>query len=162
MSLPPALLNLLDQAKDALWAVTACVLHPSAKVKVNGRTCAYLLSLLFTSSPSFVSCSYVLYRMVGLVVPLSPLYPTPVKIVKVLGEGGFSFVYLCQDETSGVRFSFQPQLRLLVVILTIALQREFALKKIRCPTGSEDVRQAMREVEAYRRFKCVLLLIPHL
>jgi serine/threonine protein kinase len=26
-----------------------------------------------------------------------------VKIVKVLGEGGFSFVYLAQDEHSGVR-----------------------------------------------------------
>jgi len=25
-----------------------------------------------------------------------------VKIIKVLGEGGFSFVYLAQDETSGV------------------------------------------------------------
>ncbi|KAF9649879.1 other/NAK protein kinase [Thelephora ganbajun] len=96
MSLPPALLNLVDQAKDALWALTACIFHPSAKVKINGRT---------------------------------------FKIVKVLGEGGFSFVYLCQDEASGVSL------------------REFALKKIRCPTGSEDVRQAMREVEAYRRFK---------
>jgi len=50
----------------------------------------------------------------------------------------------------------------LVVALTITFQREFALKKIRCPTGSEDVRQAMREVEAYRRFKCVDLHIPHL
>ncbi|KAF9451923.1 protein kinase [Macrolepiota fuliginosa MF-IS2] len=54
------------------------------------------------------------------------------KIVKVLGEGGFSFVYLAQDEHSG---------------------RQFALKKIRCPTGSEGVKEAMREVEAYRRFK---------
>ncbi|KAF8525758.1 other/NAK protein kinase [Hysterangium stoloniferum] len=54
------------------------------------------------------------------------------KIVKVLGEGGFSFVYLAQDETSG---------------------RQFALKKIRCPTGSDAVKEAMREVEAYRRFK---------
>jgi serine/threonine protein kinase len=27
---------------------------------------------------------------------------SPVKIVKVLGEGGFSFVYLAQDEVSGV------------------------------------------------------------
>lgn len=26
-----------------------------------------------------------------------------VNIIKVLGEGGFSFVYLAQDETSGVR-----------------------------------------------------------
>jgi hypothetical protein len=29
----------------------------------------------------------------------------PVKIVKVLGEGGFSFVYLAQDEVSGVSAS---------------------------------------------------------
>ncbi|EJU04981.1 Pkinase-domain-containing protein, partial [Dacryopinax primogenitus] len=54
------------------------------------------------------------------------------KLLKVLGEGGFSFVYLAQDETSG---------------------RMFALKKIRCPTGAEGVREAMREVEAYRRFR---------
>ncbi|KAJ7261724.1 other/NAK protein kinase [Mycena haematopus] len=54
------------------------------------------------------------------------------KINKVLGEGGFSFVYLAQDEHSG---------------------RQFALKKIRCPTGSEGVKEAMREVEAMRRFK---------
>ncbi|PCH42502.1 Pkinase-domain-containing protein [Wolfiporia cocos MD-104 SS10] len=54
------------------------------------------------------------------------------KIIRVLGEGGFSFVYLAEDEHSG---------------------RQFALKKIRCPSGHEDVRQAMREVEAYRRFK---------
>lgn len=53
-------------------------------------------------------------------------------IVKVLGEGGFSFVYLAQDEVSG---------------------RQFALKKIRCPTGSDGVKAAMREVEAYRRFR---------
>ncbi|KAJ3505339.1 hypothetical protein NLJ89_g7472 [Agrocybe chaxingu] len=32
-------------------------------------------------------------------------------------------------------------------------QRQFALKKIRCPTGSQGVKEAMREVEAYRRFK---------
>ncbi|KAI0043832.1 protein kinase [Auriscalpium vulgare] len=53
-------------------------------------------------------------------------------IIKLLGEGGFSFVYLAQDETSG---------------------KEFALKKIRCPTGSDGVKDVMREVEAYRRFK---------
>ncbi|KAG5731060.1 hypothetical protein E4T56_gene9607, partial [Termitomyces sp. T112] len=53
------------------------------------------------------------------------------QIIKILGEGGFSFVYLAQDEHSG---------------------RQFALKKIRCPTGSEGVKEAMREVEAYRRF----------
>jgi len=41
-------------------------------------------------------------------------------------------VYLAQDEHSG---------------------RQFALKKIRCPTGALGVKEAMREVEAYRRFK---------
>ncbi|KIM33499.1 hypothetical protein M408DRAFT_155596 [Serendipita vermifera MAFF 305830] len=53
------------------------------------------------------------------------------KIVKALGEGGFSFVYLAQDEVTG---------------------REFALKKIRAH-NSEGVKGAMREIEAYRRFK---------
>ncbi|KAH8824288.1 Pkinase-domain-containing protein [Flagelloscypha sp. PMI_526] len=53
-------------------------------------------------------------------------------ILKVLGEGGFSLVYLVQDEDSG---------------------REFALKKIGCPLGTESVNEAMREVEAYRRFR---------
>ncbi|CAG8591468.1 1804_t:CDS:2 [Acaulospora colombiana] len=55
------------------------------------------------------------------------------KIVRALGEGGFSFVYLAQDETTG---------------------REFALKKIRVH-NSEGVKGAMREIEAYRRFKLV-------
>ncbi|KAH9987311.1 other/NAK protein kinase [Russula compacta] len=54
------------------------------------------------------------------------------KILRVLGEGGFSFVYLAQDEASG---------------------KEFALKMIRCPTGADGVEEVMREVAAYRRFK---------
>lgn len=33
-------------------------------------------------------------------------YASTVKIIKVLGEGGFSFVYLAQDENSGVRLRF--------------------------------------------------------
>ncbi|GAA5876027.1 hypothetical protein JCM8547_003534 [Rhodosporidiobolus lusitaniae] len=54
------------------------------------------------------------------------------KMVKLLGEGGFSFVYLAQDQASG---------------------RLFALKKIRCPLGSESVKAALKEVEAYKRFR---------
>ena len=100
--------------------------------------------------------------MVRFVVRLSLRFSSSVKILKVLGEGGFSFVYLCQDETSGVSLTSRSSLRFLVALLTMALQREFALKKIRCPTGSEDVRQAMREVEAYRKFKCVDSSIPFL
>ena len=87
----------------------------------------------------------------------APTHPAfAVQMVKVLGEGGFSFVYLAQDEVSGVsscntcsrRQSYHPQ-------------RQFALKKIRCPAGSEDVKQAMREVEAYRRFKYALHSTSH-
>ncbi|KAJ3993471.1 Pkinase-domain-containing protein [Lentinula boryana] len=96
--LSSTLTTLKDQAKDALWALSAgwssCVMcQQEARVKINGRT---------------------------------------FKIIKVLGEGGFSFVYLAQDEGSG---------------------RQFALKKIRCPTGNDGVKEAMREVEAYRRFR---------
>lgn len=53
------------------------------------------------------------------------------KILRLLGEGGFSYVYLVQSPPS-------PQL--------------YALKKIRCPFGAESVRQAMKEVEAYKLF----------
>ncbi|KAF2146445.1 uncharacterized protein K452DRAFT_241199 [Aplosporella prunicola CBS 121167] len=53
------------------------------------------------------------------------------KILRLLGEGGFSYVYLVQD-TSG--------------------QNLYALKKIRCPFGQESVSQALKEVEAYSLF----------
>ncbi|KAL2256581.1 hypothetical protein VTK26DRAFT_1459 [Humicola hyalothermophila] len=53
------------------------------------------------------------------------------KILRLLGEGGFSYVYLVQDT---------------------ATSELFALKKIRCPFGAESVAQAMREVEAYKLF----------
>ncbi|PWN37909.1 kinase-like protein [Meira miltonrushii] len=55
-----------------------------------------------------------------------------VQIVKLLGEGGFSFVYLARDRESG---------------------REFALKKIRCPAGSDALPLALAELEAHRRFR---------
>ncbi|KAG0232569.1 hypothetical protein BGW42_008083 [Actinomortierella wolfii] len=54
------------------------------------------------------------------------------KVVKLLGEGGFSFVYLVQDVATG---------------------RLYALKKIRCPFGSEGVQDAMKEAEMYRTFQ---------
>lgn len=54
------------------------------------------------------------------------------RIEKLLGEGGFSFVYLISDTSSG---------------------RRYALKKILVTSGQEGVKAAMREVEAYRRFK---------
>ncbi|GAA5821526.1 hypothetical protein JCM11251_000891 [Rhodosporidiobolus azoricus] len=54
------------------------------------------------------------------------------KVLRLLGEGGFAYVYLAQDQASG---------------------RLFALKKIRCPLGSESVKAALKEVEAYKRFR---------
>ncbi|KAK7745292.1 Serine/threonine-protein kinase env7 [Cytospora paraplurivora] len=53
------------------------------------------------------------------------------KILRLLGEGGFSYVYLVQDTSTS---------------------ELFALKKIRCPFGAESVAQAMKEVEAYKLF----------
>ncbi|KAK1755350.1 kinase-like protein [Echria macrotheca] len=54
------------------------------------------------------------------------------KILRLLGEGGFSYVYLVQDTSTS---------------------ELFALKKIRCPFGAESVAQAMKEVEAYKLFR---------
>ncbi|KAI5293810.1 hypothetical protein KEM52_005187 [Ascosphaera acerosa] len=53
------------------------------------------------------------------------------KLLRLLGEGGFSYVYLVQDKSTS---------------------ELFALKKIRCPFGEESVTQALKEVEAYSRF----------
>lgn len=55
------------------------------------------------------------------------------RLVRLLGEGGFAFVYLVQDLASG---------------------REFALKKILVGGGGEGkMKEVMKEVEAYRRFR---------
>ncbi|KAH8725286.1 serine/threonine protein kinase-like protein [Phaeosphaeriaceae sp. PMI808] len=53
------------------------------------------------------------------------------KILRLLGEGGFSYVYLVQDNSN---------------------QQLLALKKIRCPFGQESVSLALKEVEAYALF----------
>lgn len=67
--------------------------------------------------------------------PLAKINGRSYTLVRLLGEGGFSFVYLVRDLSSG---------------------REFAIKKIRCETA-DAVRVALAEVEAMRRFKS-----PHL
>ncbi|CAI6272536.1 unnamed protein product [Periconia digitata] len=53
------------------------------------------------------------------------------KIQRLLGEGGFSYVYLVADNSN---------------------QQLYALKKIRCPFGQESVSLALKEVEAYSLF----------
>ncbi|RVD81356.1 uncharacterized protein DFL_009222 [Arthrobotrys flagrans] len=73
-------------------------------------------------------------------------FPTPAlvinhrsfKILRLLGEGGFSYVYLVQD-TSGTLY---------------------ALKKIRCPFGQESLTRATSEIESYKLFPPSPLLIP--
>ncbi|KAI9343803.1 other/NAK protein kinase [Pilaira anomala] len=52
------------------------------------------------------------------------------RIVKLLGEGGFSFVYLAQDGSGNL----------------------YALKKIRCTLGTEEAEAAQKEVEIYQLF----------
>jgi serine/threonine kinase 16 len=93
------------------------------------------------SQPSLIThaSSYLLDALWSLTNLLScfPSTPTlrinsrPFKILRLLGEGGFSYVYLVQ--TPG-----DPTL--------------YALKKIRCPFGQESVALALREVEAYALF----------
>ncbi|KAK7900489.1 Serine/threonine-protein kinase env7 [Exophiala xenobiotica] len=53
------------------------------------------------------------------------------RMLRLLGEGGFSYVYLVQDTSDSALY---------------------ALKKIRCPFGQESVSQALKEVEAYTLF----------
>ena len=54
MSLAPQLKYSLDslkeRAKDAVWALTSCLCHPAAKVKINGRTCPLPIHARLVSS----------------------------------------------------------------------------------------------------------------
>ncbi|PRT56451.1 Serine/threonine-protein kinase ENV7 [Wickerhamiella sorbophila] len=59
-------------------------------------------------------------------------------VTKLLGEGGFAYVYLVEDQRS---------------------HEVYALKKIRCPFGAESVATVMREVNACKRFRNTLLVI---
>ncbi|KAJ8651895.1 hypothetical protein O0I10_012540 [Lichtheimia ornata] len=55
------------------------------------------------------------------------------KVIQLLGEGGYAFVYLVQDVATG---------------------RHYALKKIRCAPGDQEaVADAMREIDMYRMFQ---------
>ncbi|EGW30075.1 uncharacterized protein SPAPADRAFT_63693 [Spathaspora passalidarum NRRL Y-27907] len=70
-------------------------------------------------------------------LPTSPtlsLNSTSYKIHRLLGEGGFSYVYLVSPTSNPNSF--------------------YALKKIRCPfgTGDESYKNAMREIHNYHRF----------
>ncbi|KAL9034011.1 MAG: hypothetical protein Q9214_007240, partial [Letrouitia sp. 1 TL-2023] len=61
------------------------------------------------------------------------------KLLRLLGEGGFSYVYLVQDTVTSTLY---------------------ALKKIRCPFGQESVSLALKEVEAYALFSPHPNIIP--
>lgn len=60
---------------------------------------------------------------------------------KLLGEGGFSYVYLVHDENT---------------------QAQMALKVIRCPFGAESVANAMREVDACKLFKHAKYIVHYI
>ncbi|VEU21304.1 DEKNAAC102528 [Brettanomyces naardenensis] len=54
------------------------------------------------------------------------------EILDLLGEGGFSYVYLVQSKSNNSLY---------------------ALKKINCPYGNSNLKQAVREVDNYREFQ---------
>ncbi|KAI9290283.1 other/NAK protein kinase [Umbelopsis sp. AD052] len=73
------------------------------------------------------------YALTGCCFPAHPAIKVngrTYRIIKLLGEGGFSFVYLAEDQSG----------------------RLFAMKKIRCTFGTETVDEALKEVEMYRKF----------
>jgi serine/threonine kinase 16 len=129
--------TLKDQAKDALWAVSSCICQQSAKVKINGRTCM--------SDPQchgFFAIDQLFYSQDF--------------------EGfGRRRVFICVFGPRWDKWSELPAHPYQELLLTFHIQRQFALKKIRCPTGSDAVKEAMREVEAYRRFRWVVALLNH-
>ncbi|KAF8245981.1 kinase-like protein [Wilcoxina mikolae CBS 423.85] len=87
----------------------------------------YLLDLLY-SLTTCITC-----------FPSSPnltINSRTFKILSLLGEGGFSYVYLVRSSDGAL----------------------YALKKIRCPFGHESVSIAVKEAESYRRFNHVNLI----
>ncbi|KAI7877899.1 kinase-like protein [Lichtheimia hyalospora FSU 10163] len=81
----------------------------------------------------FDSILDTLYSAVGCCIPDAniSINGRAYRIVKLLGEGGFSFVYLAEDGSGNV----------------------YALKKIRCTLGTEEAKLAQREVDVYRLFE---------
>lgn len=86
-------------------------------------------------------------------LPCLPAFSTPqvsirgrtYKIVRLLGEGAFSYVYLVLDSKNPCAL--------------------YALKKVRCPFGANDesFRTGKRELENYARFapaKCPYIILP--
>jgi serine/threonine kinase 16 len=137
-SLHHAFENVKYHAKDLLSAISGCVCQQQTRLKINGRM-----------------CTYVAVHWSGTATQTNHA----VKIVTVLGEGGFSFVYLAQDEISGVSVLSCSYYGGKLLTQNALSQKKFALKKIRCPAGAEDVEKVMHEVAAHRRFKYVLS--PH-
>ncbi|KAI7859366.1 other/NAK protein kinase [Circinella umbellata] len=80
----------------------------------------------------FSSVLDAVYAAVGCCIPDASLSINgrAYRIVKLLGEGGFSFVYLVEDGSGNL----------------------YAMKKIRCTLGTEEAKVAQREVEVYRLF----------
>ncbi|KAI9166976.1 Serine/threonine-protein kinase ppk13 [Paramyrothecium foliicola] len=120
---------------------------PSPPSPIGNPTSLYSLPLLVSPRLPFVTMAQIfldLFYSFGNCLNCFPGSPTlkinnrSFKILRLLGEGGFSYVYLVEDT---------------------ATHETFALKKIRCPFGAESVQQAMREVDAYRLFAHVPTII---
>lgn len=85
----------------------------------------------------------ILLSIFGTCLPCFPTLSSPsiiinnnkYRIIRLLGEGGFSYVYLVSSQS-------QPS-------------SQYALKKIRCPYGIQDesFKNAVREIKNYHRFK---------
>lgn len=81
---------------------------------------------------SIISCCLPCFP--GITSPYLSINNNKYKIVKLLGEGGFSYVYLVSQKSSNSLY---------------------ALKRIRCPFGSNDeaYKNAIKEIKNYHRFE---------
>lgn len=135
MALSQLLLGVLDavkeQAKEAILAVSSCLCQRSAQVKINGRTCEWhSLSRIHGTDAERPNCL--------------------VNVIKVLGEGGFSFVYLAQDDASGVRGSCSTSdltVSLTVVAETVCAQKDQMSHRFRGRQGGHARGRSLSTVQ---------------
>ncbi|KAG7739206.1 hypothetical protein KL923_003006 [Ogataea haglerorum] len=86
---------------------------------------------------ALLDCVGLCFPCVFNTTPVLKINQATFKILNLLGEGGFSYVYLVQSKSN---------------------HGLYALKKIRCPFGNSNFKAAMKEVDNYREFRSPFII----
>ncbi|KAH3661630.1 hypothetical protein OGAPHI_006480 [Ogataea philodendri] len=86
---------------------------------------------------ALLDCVALCFPCVFNSTPVLKINQTAFKILNLLGEGGFSYVYLVQSNNN---------------------RNLYALKKIRCPFGNSNFKAAMKEVDNYKEFRSPFII----